>query len=492
MTEHHYRNKLRYVSEITGSGKTMKLLDEISKSKEKYIVAFPSRDLCSEVANTLESRKGTNIVVINSDTTKNPSQYLSEILSCPGEFRTIITTHAALHNVISEDIYNSLGDWNLCIDEEFPIHEVISFSVSEYSEKIIDGVLGFDDYDETFMRVVPRDEKTWQEIHSSEFQDTFMEHPSFVKMISYAMSEEFDCLIPKKLLKSYFSKKADSKNRAYRRFTVVAVLKNKFIESFKTTTFLCSQFESTITYRMLQWRGFTNIPRVEYDVPKTHPNSHLVTIHYFSEKNWSLSTKNTPMKGITRNKEETLLIDEVKNFILRDIGNKDFIYTANKDERDGFGSGTLVVSLMGVNTYTKVTKAVFMPSLNATASEAEVLGFFGMTRAMIDHSRSVLTAYQFVSRCAIRDPNNEKEVSLYVMDKRTAIFIKTLLPDAQLVYHNWKEYYILPEKKEKTKKVIPAKDRSFVSRVRKRLIAGETLRESTLKKYDKILDEYYR
>lgn len=492
MTENRHKEKIRYVSEITGSGKTMKLIDEISKSTENYVVAFPSKDLCSEVANTLERRRGTDIVVINSDTTKNPSKYLSETLKDPKKFRTIITTHAALHNSISQDIYTYLDKWNLCLDEEFPIHEVISFSISEFSESIIDGVLDYEEYDDTFMKVIPKDKNLWEEIEQKTFQDTFMENPQFTKMISYANSSEFDCLIPKKLLDSYFHKKVNSGKSSYRRFTVVAVLKNDFIESFNSTTFLCSQFESTITYKMLNWRGFNKIPRIEYDVPKFHPNSHLVSIHYFSEKNWSLMTKNMRMKGITRNGDESTLAKEVKNFILRDIGNKNFIYTANKDEREGFGSGKLVVSLMGVNTYTNTHNAVFMPSLNATASEADILKFFGLTRSEVDHSRSVLTAYQFVSRCAIRDPKNDKNVSLYVMDKRTALFIKSLLPEAQLIYHNWKKYYICDEEKSKNKKTVPAKDRSFVSRVRKRLANGETLRPSTIKKYDKILDEYYR
>ena len=58
----------------------------------------------------------------------------------------------------------------------------------------------------------------------------------------------------------------------------------------------------------------------------------------------------------------------------------------------------------------------------------------GITRKDIDFDRNVLSAFQFVSRGAIRDVSNKKSIDIYVMDRRTAVFLEQMFPKSKVEY----------------------------------------------------------
>lgn len=489
---------IEYVSELTGSGKTIRVLREIIKSKDKFIIALPNIDLCEEIAQTIEKHSNSEFKVVNTKTSKSPSNLLRDTLLNPKNVRIVITTHASLGLGVRQDIYHQIGDWNLFIDEEMASFTMHEMNVSELSKDILDGMVDVEEYDkkEAFYRIIPKRGKVWEEISQGVVRDSFMKNEGFLNFIRFSMSPEYDTIIPKEIYHKYMSDTAAIDKGKFKKFLAISVLNKEFYEAFKSVQILCSFFEKTITYLMLVEQGIELVRKKLPKMPVVHSNSHLINIHYFTEKNWSNSVKNTPMWGITAKDQRSTLEQEIRNFILHSVKNKDFIYNANRNARDGFGSGTLVTSVYGVNRYIDHTVAAFLPSLNATAGFVSMMSHFGIPRQQIDFSRNVLGAYQFVSRCAVRKTNNTKEVNIYVMDRRSVDFLRQVFPDAKAFLHDWTKYFIKEEKVKKVRKTkektVSASDRAFVCRVRKRLREGENVRASTLKKFEKVLDEFYR
>lgn len=479
--------KINYVSELTGSGKTSTILDNISKCTEKYIIALPNKTLCDEVFDRLTDRGLLDeIQVINTDTRKIPSRYLGETIMNFKKTRIIITTHVSLLRGVRDAVLHKTKDWNLIIDEEMPFYVHHEFNVSELSKSIIEKTIDVTEYDEVCYSLTPKDQLLWNDILIGRCDDTFLQHPAFVELIKYASLDTYTTLIPKDQYHEFLNGVGCIKDGKFTKFNVISILNDEFFSSFKSMTVLCSFFEKTVSFKLLEWLDMNLIRQRPQKNPLVyHPNSTLVTINYYTKSNWSSLLKNRPVQHIDPN---MTLEAFVRDHILKSINNKPFIYSTNISLRDNFGSGKLVTSTHGVNKYIDHTTMVYMPSLNATASLVNTLSYFGITRRYIDFSRNVIGAYQFISRGAVRKRNNKEPIQLYLMDRRAALFIKELFPNAEMVYHDAESYL---NKEGKSKNSVPNNVRSFVSRVRKRMKDGVSVRDKTLTKYNKLLKEYY-
>ncbi len=172
---------------------------------------------------------------------------------------------------------------------------------------------------------------------------------------------------------------------------------------------------------------------ITHDQRQTHPNSELITINYFSERNWS--------KGL-RDKvgsDEYTNSKKIAKFFMKQIGGRAFIWNANLDDRKDLESvfkQEALTAVHGVNTYSDHTVAIFMPSRNLSPEFTELTQQIGIPVEKINFARTQLAAYQFVMRLAIRKPNNTQPCDLYVMDKQIAEFLKTRFPDAQVIKHS--------------------------------------------------------
>lgn len=476
---------INYVSELTGSGKTGKILDKISNDKEKYIIAVPNRALCEEINNRLQSRNVTEgVMIVNMDTCEKPSVKLADVMRKPDKTRIVITTHTSFELAMDDTLFNNIkGKWGFIIDEELTFYHTHEFNVSELSKALIEDTISVSSYNEMFYTVEAQSQSLWDDIANGECEETFLNHPDYVSFVKYANSKYYTTLVPKAIYDVFLREDTDLSNNKFKKFYAISISNKKFFETFKHTTILSSFFEYTISYKLLEW---LNIPmnKLElYKVGKTHPNSSLITLNYFCKNNWSNIHKNRKVveSGLT-------LEEHIKNVILADIDQNDFIYNANINFRKGFGNGKLVTSMHGVNKYINYTNMVFMPSLNATASLVNILSYFDISRKDIDFSRNVLHAYQFVSRGVVRKVNNHEEANIYIMDKRTMDFLHRLYPYATVKFHDCDR---LVENGNRKSPTIPNNVRSFMSRVKSRLSRGEKVRDVTIKKYEKYIEEYY-
>lgn len=481
-------SKIKYISELTGSGKTGKILDTISQNDEKYIIAVPNRSLCKEIFARLTERDVLDgIHIVNMDTHETPSVVLATILRTPGKHRIVITTHASYQLALNDGLISNIKNkWNLIIDEELTFYKTHEFNVSDVTKDIIEKTIKVVDYDSMFYEIKPVSNRLWNDVMVGECTDTFLNHPDYVSLVKYAHSEHYTTLVPKDNYDAFINEDVNLLKKKFKKFYTISICNKNYFNTFKDTVILSSCFEQTISYLLLKWMGF-DLHRVSVPYSREyHPNSHLITLNYYCKSNWSNILKN---KAVIDGDGHLTLEDHIRNKILIDLDGEDFIFNANVEFRKKFKSGKLVTSTHGVNKYIDYTNMVFMPSLNATASLVNVLSYFGITRKQIDFSRNVLHAYQFISRGAIRKANNGSVVNVYVMDKRTVDFLKSLYPLATVKFHN-AEQLVKPDTSRK-RVAVPNNVRSFMSRVKSRLASGEKLRKSTQEKYEKYVKQYY-
>lgn len=478
-------SEIQVVSELTGSGKTGRTLDVIAKSTDRWIIAVPNKSLCKEIFARLTERDVLDgIRIINSDTDDAPTTLLSNVLRNPKNTNIIITTHASYDIALGEGTTNIIRDkWKLVIDEELSFYKTHEFNVSEVTQDLLLKTINVREYDSIFYEVIPKSKVLWNDIEVDDCHDTFLTHPYYKDFVRHANSNMYTTLIPKENYDAFLKADADLLKRKFKKLYTISICNQNFFDVFKSTTILSSFFEFSIGYKLLQYMN-VNMKHIKYDGMSTiHPNSDVVTINYYTNSNWTNVLKNKKI-----NKSNETLENHIKDVIQLQLQGKDFIYNTNVKFRKKFSKGVLVTSIHGVNKYVDYTNMVFMSSLNATASLVNLLSHFGITRNEIDFSRTVLNAYQFISRGAIRKGNNRESVNIHVMDKRTANFLKILYPNANLVYQN-AERMIEDTKKSKT--IVPNNVRSFMSRVKHRLDNGDNLRQSTLDKYKTYKKLYY-
>lgn len=481
-------SKIKYISELTGTGKTGKILDKISTDTNRYIIAVPNKVLCKEIFTRLTERNVLEgIQIINMDTHDKPSIFLSKKMKSPRNIRIIITTHASYQLALNDGLITNIKNkWSLIIDEELTFYKNHEFNVSELSKDIIEKTVRVEEYNDKFYEIKPVSKRLWNEIIIGECDETFLNHDEYVTLVKYAHSEHYTTLVPKDNFHAFMDDDADFMKRKFKKFYCISICNEKYFETFNETVILSSFFEDTISFKLLKWMGL-ELERIPLPYMKTtHPNSHLININYYCRSNWSNILKS---KFVDDSIKKQTLEQYIKEQILLDLENTKYIFSANVDFRNHFSNGLLVTSTHGVNKYINHTNMVFMSSLNATASLVNILSNFGITRKEIDFSRNVLHAYQFISRGAVRKPNNGEDINVYVMDKRTVDFLKIIYPNANVKYHDAESMVKISKAKEKKK--VPNNVRSFMSRVKTRLDKGDNIRTTTLEKYKKMKAEYY-
>ena len=475
---------IQYLSSLTGSGKSEHIIDKIAQESEKYIIVTPNRELCDEIYARLlypnsHIEAGVDACVIHQNMNDHPSKVLRDMLECHNGPRIIITTQAAFLLMINDSV--NVSNWNLVLDEEMSVFNEHEINVTKHTKSIIENTLSFEkSSDDGFYNVSLQSPMFGLNLNSGVVKDSFINNKPYKALINDILSDKYDTMVTEESLEQFDNVELDEGGRKYSKFYAIGLLRLEILYKFKSVLILCSFFEKTITYKLLKYMNCDLKPY--YFVPSVdeHPNTEKINIHYFFEMNWSTTLRRT--KVSSKKTIEELVYDNIKAL----LGNKKYLYNANVNFRPSMKGGTLAASTHGINKYKTYTDLVFMPSLNATSATVKLLSKFGMKRENIDFARNVLTAYQFASRGAIRDINNNKEVNIFVMDKRTATFLKRVFKHATVTHHPM-DHILLKDKKKK----IPNNIKSFMSRVRGRLNNGYYVRESTIQKYRECYKDYY-
>lgn len=480
------RKPIQYLSSLTGSGKSEHVIDKIANDDEKYIIVAPNRELCDELYARLIYSFNTNIepevdaLVVHQNTNDKPSKHLKNNVENNTTVRILITTHAAFFLMLNKTI--DVSEWNLILDEEMPIFEEHEINVTKYTKPIIEETLNFEkSKDDGFYNVSFLSTMFGLNHNAGVVRDSFLANKPYSKLSKHILDDKYDTLVSSESLEFFDNAELDTSGKKFTKFYAISILRMEILYKFKSILVLCSFFEKTVTYKLLKCLGCELVPYYYLPDMREHANTEKITIHYFFDMNWSTTLRKTRVNK--KKTVEELVYENIKAL----VGNEKFLYNANVNFRQSIKGGTLAASTHGINKYKTYTELVFMPSLNATSATVKLLSKFGMKRQDIDFARNVLTAYQFASRGAIRDVNNTKDVNLYVMDKRTATFLKSVFTKAKLKNHAMDD---IVKNKGITKKV-PNNVKSFMSRVRKRLNDGDAVRPATLQKYREYYEDYY-
>lgn len=467
--------KLRYLSNATGSGKTEFITGMIqSRPIERFLVVVPNRELCSEICERLESKGVSSTKIINQLTSEKPVRELkSQIELC--SVRVLITTQASFVRALLEGIKNK-EDWCLVLDEDFaPIveHEI-------YFTKATAPILMncFDicqsEVFEEFMDVHPKKEVLDSIFMRQTHEDSFLKHKSFQNLVSFSYSSSYHTFMDKKHFTNWNLFNSNTKEASSYKMFAVSMLNVEEFFKFEEVIVSSSCFEYTLSYKIFECLG-VDLVKVTIEDDSDKRDFEHVTIKYFTEKNWSSLLRKTKTVN-----DQTMEV-AIHKACIADMKGADFIFNANASYRDKITGGKLVTAIQGVNRYMGYKNMLYMPSLNASGDLVRFLHNFGIRRKTIDFDRNVLSAYQFVSRSAVRDKDNKEPITMYVTDKRTAEFLNGQFNNSHMVYM----------RTMKAKEKIPDNVKSFVSRVKKRLERGEVLRKKTEDKYCDLMTRYY-
>lgn len=469
MTKH-----ITYNSSKTGSGKTEFIINQIVKSQDNNIIIAPNKKLCNEIEKRLTKAGENSVITLHQDTISNPINALKSYMA-NREFKNIITTHASFLTAFNEGLSMELL-WNLYIDEDLsPVIEDEIY-LTHLSIPFFMGMFTFtqDPNFEEYMIMKPISETITDVIQDHSVIDNILGSPHFRKMAKSIVSENLTTKMSKKMYDRMVDAVKDTRPTKDFKVTTVSFLHSTPLSRFKSINISSSFYDLTLSYQIFEKLGFKMLKQ---DFTSYHNRTDFsnVEINYFVDENWSKKVRTAKVNGVTTQ-------EAISQIINKELQNAKYIYNTNVDSREAFGfTGQLVTHIHGVNSYSNVRNVVYMPSLNASGELVNFMSSMGIGRKNIDFDRNVLSAYQFVSRSAIRDPNNKEKIRIYVMDKRTAEFLHATYGGSIMKQHNVK----------KAKVTIPANIRSFVSRVKSRLKTGEPLRHSTMKKYNDILVKYY-
>lgn len=469
---------ITYSDSITGSGKTTEAIDLMfKKRKEKFIMVVPNKRLCKEIHDSIKKRDKSELVqVINQDTVNGIStttHFSKEFGNL--DYRIIITTHVTFMNSVHNmSMYTTPSKWNLIIDEELALYAEHDITVSQTTVGLLTGHFSFIKKDENFYTVNQYRYVDNYNMTTTETRDDFLKLPAFLTLNKFVFSPRFETLIPVTVYDRMLACKTDIRTTDVK-FTGVSVLKDNFLSKFKSVLILSAFFEHTIMYKLLTSLN-VKLNKVETPQKLQHNNSELITMHYFTESNWSKSLRTTI------HSKNTSYEDAISMMIVKLLNKEQFIYNTNLNSRGLFNDGTLVTTIHGVNEYIEYNNMVFMPSLNATSNTVSTLSSFGMSRKEIDFSRNVLSAYQFVSRGCLRKEDNDRPVNIFVMDKRTVDFLETVFPKAKVIFHGV----------QVAKNPIPSNVRSFMSRYKNDTDVGKLITQKREKTYNEYYKEYYK
>ena len=466
---------IEYLNNTTGSGKTEYITNIISvNTDQKYLLVVPNRELCGEIEKRLVSKGVTQIRTINQITAGHPVKELkSEV--CSKTTRVIITTQASFKTALIEGL-KFKKEWNLILDEDFaPVieHEIyftkatiaslmacFEFTPSEYKDGYIDVCPNHEYLDEVFIK--------------KNVQDTLLNNKPFRTLVSLSYSKSYNTMVDS----SHYNRLKDfveaDKDKNGFKFYAISLLNMDDFFTFKSVTVSSSCYEHSLSYKLFKLNG-VKLAQIELPDEVVVDDYSHVTIKYYTDKNWSTQLRTTKVND--KHTMESLVYSRCIN----DINGREFIYNANTTFRDKVDGGKLVTSIQGVNKYIKYRTMLYMPSLNASGDFVRFFSMMGITRKDIDFDRNVLSAFQFVSRGAIRDVSNKQSIDIYVMDRRTAVFLEQMFPKSKV------EYVCIGKQKNK----VPDKVKSFVCRIKKRIKEKQPIRDTTMNKYIMYMIDYY-
>ena len=235
--------------------------------------------------------------------------------------------------------------------------------------------------------------------------------------------------------KTYVTEKEYNESTDADELNVVSIVDPSFLGAFKKVCIsipFCYQSE---LHHVLNAGGNVEFADKFPGTDMTHPNSQHISIHYFTDREWSNSLKDR--RGLNYRKKDEDDISPIDGFgrdcprniewiyyWLRNNAKEDFVYNVNPEDEKMFD-----ITSLGRNR----KAAVCLSADNLSNLAIPVLEKMNIDINKINFSRNTISAYIFccMNTNAHKD-NNRGHIDYYVSDKQTAIFFKEVFPLATI------------------------------------------------------------
>ncbi|QKS24614.1 DEAD/DEAH box helicase family protein [Vreelandella titanicae] len=444
---------------ITGSGKTFAAIRHIIDKQQNTLIVVPSIHLANEYEQ--EIQKYSNSIGVTTLTTIVTSEHTERNVSTRDLLNStldtikskkvpaiVVTTHETFKLAILDNFTDFKG-FHLLIDEVIQLYSVSRFDISKFTAaKFIDW-FDFKSSDNNLLEMHLKADlhSTAQRIVNKEIYDDFINDDKKIEFLQFTKSDAFSTYI----IESDFehaNKVATGILENGARLYSISIVNKAMLEQFKSVTILAAKFEMTILSKCLEIAGF----KIKYKIfsdraTEKHTNGSRMKIHYLLNRNNSISYKAFKQDTRAKMDNEDVMVTYIMNNIIQ---NNKFIvnnnlasrekrvythYQALPDQDDDDAQSVLVTAVAGVNKYKKINYALYTTSRNIDNAEKQILAKFGIDEDFANADRNLLSAYQFFARTSIRDVTATSDVHICCIDKRTAEFIASLYPDAEIIKH---------------------------------------------------------
>ncbi len=207
------------------------------------------------------------------------------------------------------------------------------------------------------------------------------------------------------------------------------------LDGWQSARVLSAFFDQSLMYLIWSQMGVSFKPDQQIKLEAPRHNEELgtrVSIHYFSEKNWSKALRNKIAKEDDR-------LAEIKPIMKDLFGDQRFIWAANNDIPDTtidieFPLATRVPCIChGLNDYRHISNAAFLSALNNTPSHFKYMDkVLGISADRLRQAKANQVAYQSIMRTSLREAGSSEKVTVLVPDLDMANWLVEVFPGSRL------------------------------------------------------------
>ena len=412
--------RIGYSSAPSGAGKTYRLVRRIQSECGqgcRVLLLQPTIPLIEQTAVQFRSLAQPLAVRVfhGKAVGQNVVSQLAKYLSDPEDRPQVVL---ATHQVLARIPYLPRAkDWELRIDECPQVDKEMTHLIPK-THRFLTDLLNIEQSDGVYGRVLAGNANKLRELARNLGDDELLDQ--IRETASVISNPHWDCFVNLEHYHKLLSGKIDQ-------LTIYAVLKPTVIRKFGSVFITGANLTDSGVYHLWSWRGVS----FERDDPFTknlrfqqHTNGNLATIYYATDRNWSRYLIDSQDVGA---------LEEVRRAALTVIGQRPFIWQANKSVQDSFFSGERIPNIpYGLNAYSDVHDCVFLSALNPSPGHCRFLEAQGLSYDEIERQGYFATAYQAVLRTSLRDVNNCEAKNLVVPDLRLAEYLSQLLPGAKV------------------------------------------------------------
>jgi hypothetical protein len=426
-----------YGSAPSGSGKTHKSVDravDLVHRGERVLFLSPTKELSTKTAIT-ELRGRVPYRIINEDTVGkgNVTAELVRHFQAPSELveSLVFATHAVLPLIPYITIKRH---WHVIVDEEIHAVQYASHQLP-ITHPVITNDIQLEPYNSIYSRIVP-DKSLKAKGRNKDNDDCIKVIAETVRRLTNP--HWFNCVNTEQHERL---RRGEIRTLAFH-----SILAPSIVDGFASVFMTAANFEATMLYQIWEsWKaldpeesfnsqptfirddGFTNSLRFQ-----SHQNGHLIQIYYEMD---ATNSKKRLKDGVTesdsRNNRDRL-IDTTRRL----FGEEAFVWQANKGYDDNpFGVNAVRLPNVpdGLNDYAAYRNIAFLSALHPTPDHYRFLANHGLDAPAVYNAIYYQAAYQSVMRTALRDPNNQHPIKIFVPDIGAAQYLQSVFDGATVV-----------------------------------------------------------